>query len=435
MAEVRAGFRQGSVASSHEPGALDRTESWNDLQRELEDIGVSASMVDEHQTFIKAWFKDVIVSGVLHEDGGGGGGAGVASDGRDRGYEPRLAGSEDSHDDDDIKLRSLSFVTASDAPSGASSSGLRSQPTLVGSEQASERGDYAVQPRRPMRHRTTVQDLDALASTVEPPFPRLPTALLRKPSMASLLYHRLFQNDMRLVEATSDGSLERVATLISRGANVNVRDKWGWSALSMAAYGGHEHIAKLLLACGADIEFVDVDGDSPMDLATNRGHAAVVIAIEEERANRVARGLPDPGVPGVKVRTGSKVAKSSAGTKANSKDASPGANVISSSASEPASASVSTWQASSRTSLRHDDDVDDDDDDDDNMPRLRLRPSAPSSTGTGTGTVTGISTTPIHRPDVGPTITPARSDTDATQKARDASVAVTVALDAEPRRL
>lgn len=66
----------------------------------------------------------------------------------------------------------------------------------------------------------------------------------------------------------------------------------------MAAYGGHDKIARLLLACGAEIEIVDVDGDSPLDLATNRGHADVVIAIEEERANRVVRGMPESYMAG-----------------------------------------------------------------------------------------------------------------------------------------
>jgi hypothetical protein len=158
-----------------------------------------------------------------------------------------------------------------------------------------------------IRTRTLPQDIDALLSHDNPPFPDLPpptrsdtsashspAAVLRKKSIPSMLFFRVFQNGTKLIEAASDGSLERVAKLLSLGANVNVRDKWGWSALSMAAYGGHENIAKLLLGCGAETDVPDVDGDTPLDLATNRGNANVVIAIEEERANRAVRGAPAP---------------------------------------------------------------------------------------------------------------------------------------------
>ena len=338
VAEVRAGFRQGSVASSHEPGALDRTESWIELQRELEDIRVSASMVDEHQTFIKAWFKDVIVLGVSPTVP-----ASTTATTTLSNFAPSL-----SRGSLGCAVWCLQLLAALNDS--------RRQRAVVGT------GRRRRQRRRPAppshTPTTTAQDLDSLVSRDEPAFPQLagptrsdttasshgPTALLRKPSMGSVLYQRLFQKDMRLVEATSDGSLERVATLISRGAKVNVRDRWGWSALSMAAYGGHERIAKLLLACGADIDVVDVDGDSPLDLATNGGHAPVVIAIEEERVNRVARGMPDPRVPGVKVRTGLKQTKSGgADGKASSrgvslKGVSPGLNPTPSSSSPLASA-------------------------------------------------------------------------------------------------
>jgi ankyrin repeat protein len=54
----------------------------------------------------------------------------------------------------------------------------------------------------------------------------------------------------------------------------------------MCAYGGHLEICRTLLDHGADLDNVDVDGDTPGTLATNRGHAAVVIMLEEERAAR-----------------------------------------------------------------------------------------------------------------------------------------------------
>lgn len=54
----------------------------------------------------------------------------------------------------------------------------------------------------------------------------------------------------------------------------------------MCAYGGHLAIAKLLLEHGADLDILDVDGDTPMQIATTRGHSELVILFEEVRAER-----------------------------------------------------------------------------------------------------------------------------------------------------
>lgn len=54
----------------------------------------------------------------------------------------------------------------------------------------------------------------------------------------------------------------------------------------MCGYGGHVEICRLLLDHGADLNNMDVDGDTPESLATNRGHANIVIMLEEERAAR-----------------------------------------------------------------------------------------------------------------------------------------------------
>jgi ankyrin repeat protein len=54
----------------------------------------------------------------------------------------------------------------------------------------------------------------------------------------------------------------------------------------MCAYGGHVEICRMLLDHGADLDNIDVDGDTPESLATNRGHADIVIMLEEERLLR-----------------------------------------------------------------------------------------------------------------------------------------------------
>jgi hypothetical protein len=258
-------------------------------------------MITEHQQYIKSWFKDAIASGLLDEVH-----SSSASSGHDCG-----GGGNDISKSRRGRTTHPSSVTTEVNPASFSSSGPISPQTTLVNESDSNGSDESLAKPRMLRTRTTPQDIDALLSHDDPPFPELPppsrsdtsashspAALLRKKSIPSMILFRLFQNGTKLIEAASDGSLERVARLLSLGADVNVRDKWGWTALSMAAYGGHDKIARLLLACGAEIEIVDVDGDSPLDLATNRGHADVVIAIEEERANRVVRGMPESYMAG-----------------------------------------------------------------------------------------------------------------------------------------
>lgn len=299
IAEVRAGLREGSVVSSHHPQSLDDSDSWKELQRELEDIGLSAGMVNEHQEYIKSWFKETISSGLLGEVGQNNTSSADDHGGDENDFSNPRRG-RNTH------MSSAATVVNETSISFESSNLLSAQTTLVDRTPPNET-DQSLRKPRMIRNRTLPQDIDALLSHDDPPFPDLPpptrsdtsashspAALLRKKSIPSMLLFRLFQNGTKLIEAASDGSLERVASILSLGANVNVRDKWGWSALSMAAYGGHENIAKLLLACGAEIDVPDVDGDTPLDLATNRGHANVVIAIEEERANRAVRGAPEP---------------------------------------------------------------------------------------------------------------------------------------------
>jgi ankyrin repeat protein len=57
----------------------------------------------------------------------------------------------------------------------------------------------------------------------------------------------------------------------------------------MAAYGGHLGIAQLLLEHGADMDNIDVDGDTPMQLAATRGHSNIAILFDQVRAERDLR--------------------------------------------------------------------------------------------------------------------------------------------------
>ncbi|KAL8711711.1 MAG: hypothetical protein Q9220_003882 [cf. Caloplaca sp. 1 TL-2023] len=70
IAEVRAGKREGSVVSvaSIDTIARHNREVWNALRRELEDIGISPSIISEKRQHIIAWFQHAVATGQLEED-------------------------------------------------------------------------------------------------------------------------------------------------------------------------------------------------------------------------------------------------------------------------------------------------------------------------------------------------------------------------------
>lgn len=98
--------------------------------------------------------------------------------------------------------------------------------------------------------------------------------------------NKLLRNDSRIIEITDEGDLEGLLKLIDQGVNVNATDKWDWTALHMAAYGGYDEMARVLIEEGADLDARTVDNETPKELAEIKGHAGVVRIIEEELERR-----------------------------------------------------------------------------------------------------------------------------------------------------
>jgi len=89
-----------------------------------------------------------------------------------------------------------------------------------------------------------------------------------------------------LLEAARKGDARRVRELLDRGADVNARDKRGFTPLHVAAVNDHVDVAKLLLEHGADIDARDKYGFTPLDLARETGHVGVARVIEEYSRGR-----------------------------------------------------------------------------------------------------------------------------------------------------
>lgn len=78
-----------------------------------------------------------------------------------------------------------------------------------------------------------------------------------------------------LLQAGADGDIDKVKSLLSRGADLNARD-WEGTALHTAAQHGQKPVVQLLIAAGADVNIRNKQGRTALDLAEQRGHTEVV---------------------------------------------------------------------------------------------------------------------------------------------------------------
>lgn len=254
IAEVRGGLREGSVAATSTAEEVESQDVWEQLRRELEDVGISAGVVEENHKYISTWLQKAIANGVMQEADPNGSITPIPSKREQHG--------------------------SLDSGYGGSTSGSTTYtPSITPIAAANE--EFETQMRKnPTRASLAQSSISSTSSRSSQ------TVKVRKASAVSSALFKLLKKDTAIIEAASDGDINRVAKLISSGANVNARDRWGWSALSMCGYGGFPDIAKLLLENGADIDNIDVDGDTPMSLAENRGHPEMVFLLEEERQRR-----------------------------------------------------------------------------------------------------------------------------------------------------
>ena len=73
-----------------------------------------------------------------------------------------------------------------------------------------------------------------------------------------------------MIFASRDGFLQIAQSLISNGADVNWIDGEGVTPLILASFKNHPQLVKLLLANGADKSVVDGFGRTALEYATRR---------------------------------------------------------------------------------------------------------------------------------------------------------------------
>lgn len=81
--------------------------------------------------------------------------------------------------------------------------------------------------------------------------------------------------------ATAAGHLRIVKMLLEMGADPNVREQAGYTALHAAAQNGDIEIIQTLLVGGADLTLKSDDGKTAMDIAMDAGHEKATVLLGE----------------------------------------------------------------------------------------------------------------------------------------------------------
>jgi uncharacterized protein len=99
-------------------------------------------------------------------------------------------------------------------------------------------------------------------------------------------------------DAVRRGDTEVVRDLLSRGLDLNARDRYGQTGVMLAAHGGHLATVHLLIEQGADLNVTAKFGLSAVMLAVVAGHEEIALALARAGADLMLRGTGAPGFAG-----------------------------------------------------------------------------------------------------------------------------------------
>ena len=103
-------------------------------------------------------------------------------------------------------------------------------------------------------------------------------------------------------EAVSGGDTGAVRDLLARGADVDARDRYGQTALMLAAHHGDLELVELLIGSGARLDVTAKYGLSAVMLAVVAGHEEIARRIARAGADLSLRGSGAPGFAGKTAR-------------------------------------------------------------------------------------------------------------------------------------
>jgi ankyrin repeat protein len=98
--------------------------------------------------------------------------------------------------------------------------------------------------------------------------------------------------------AVRRGDAQVVRELVTAGADVNARDRYGQTGLMLAAHAGHADVVDVLIDAGADLDHAAKFSLTALMLAVVAGHPAVATRLAAAGANIAVRGSGAPGFAG-----------------------------------------------------------------------------------------------------------------------------------------
>jgi ankyrin repeat protein len=104
--------------------------------------------------------------------------------------------------------------------------------------------------------------------------------------------------DANWERAIKHGDVEAVKDHLRSGVDINALDRYGQTALMLAAHHGHEQIVELLVAQGADLNVTAKYTLSALMLAVVAGQASIARMLARTGADLSIKGSGAPGFAG-----------------------------------------------------------------------------------------------------------------------------------------
>lgn len=96
-------------------------------------------------------------------------------------------------------------------------------------------------------------------------------------------------------DAIERGDVDAIRELLGRGADVDALDRYGQTALMLAARAGGADVVAALIEGGADLNVTAKFGLSALMLAVVNGHTAVALLLARAGCDLSLRGSGAPG--------------------------------------------------------------------------------------------------------------------------------------------
>ncbi len=96
-------------------------------------------------------------------------------------------------------------------------------------------------------------------------------------------------------DAITHGDVTTVCDLLERGVDVDARDRYGQTALMLAAHAGHGQVVEILIAHRANLNVTAKFGLSALMLAVVAGYTDVARLLAKAGADLSLRGTGAPG--------------------------------------------------------------------------------------------------------------------------------------------